>query len=540
MEKYIYASFEVINHHEVPLFLALGILLFALVAWIVFRVRIRPIKRDLKKAIAAINATSEIESEFYEQFEELNEKLRDNKLLKHSWSEFTETLIISDETATIRNSRESHIYFNLRNLTSDKINISFFQAFPNKLVGIGLLFTFIGLIAALYFASKGVTSPDIEVAKHELQKLLNAATFKFSTSIAGLLGSLFFSWGEKHTFHSISRQIHQICKMLDERLEFVTPEKLANEQLQQAIIQTEQLERFNTDLAVSIAGALKDPIADAFELKLQPLIEKIDNLASNIGGMNQTALEEMISKFGDRLNESAGKEMESLGATLNNLVDAIKDVTADMRSSMKEITDTLGAQILNLGGTMSTGANEFKDRMQGSADNINATIHTLNNAVDQFSSNIDALNTVSDQFRGMIGQISTLSSQFDEPIRNIKEASMPLNNIASGITNLIGSIVESQQTADASMHELKDTASNMSETSHHVMTTLDSYKNNFETVDKSVTHVFEEINRGLDAYTKNIQSFVSEIDGSFTDAVKILSGAIEELREAIEEMDDNK
>jgi hypothetical protein len=72
------------------------------------------------------------------------------------------------------------------------LNFPVWQALPNYFVGVGLLFTFFGLVAALQFAS-GAVAADIDEAQGALRNLLAAATFKFMTSICGLFSSIVFS-----------------------------------------------------------------------------------------------------------------------------------------------------------------------------------------------------------------------------------------------------------------------------------------------------------------------------------------------------------
>jgi hypothetical protein len=73
------------------------------------------------------------------------------------------------------------------------------QALPSYFTSIGLIFTFVGLVVALYFAARGFRSGDIEEARGAILNLLNAASFKFLTSVAALTGALLISlvgrWG---------------------------------------------------------------------------------------------------------------------------------------------------------------------------------------------------------------------------------------------------------------------------------------------------------------------------------------------------------
>lgn len=63
------------------------------------------------------------------------------------------------------------------------------RSLPGYFTSVGLIFTFVGLVVALYFASKGFRSGDAEQAKRAIVELLNAASFKFLTSVAALISA---------------------------------------------------------------------------------------------------------------------------------------------------------------------------------------------------------------------------------------------------------------------------------------------------------------------------------------------------------------
>jgi hypothetical protein len=65
----------------------------------------------------------------------------------------------------------------------ETLNLRLLQAIPNVLVGIGLLFTFLGLTAALYFASQGAAAHDVAQTQLSIRNLLDAAAFKLSSSL---------------------------------------------------------------------------------------------------------------------------------------------------------------------------------------------------------------------------------------------------------------------------------------------------------------------------------------------------------------------
>jgi hypothetical protein len=111
------------------------------------------------------------------------------------------------------------------------LTFTIFHRLPNYIVGFGLLFTFLEIM--LYFASSGVTGT-IDKAQHALGDLLNAATFKFLTSIAGLVCSIAFSLLYRWRIRAIDRAFDQLCAQLERLMSFIAPEQLAAKQLRKA------------------------------------------------------------------------------------------------------------------------------------------------------------------------------------------------------------------------------------------------------------------------------------------------------------------
>ncbi len=72
----------------------------------------------------------------------------------------------------------------------DRDRAGHIEALPGYLTSAGLIFTFVGLVAALFFAAKGFKAGSPDVARAAVQQLLGAASFKFLTSVAALVGAL--------------------------------------------------------------------------------------------------------------------------------------------------------------------------------------------------------------------------------------------------------------------------------------------------------------------------------------------------------------
>lgn len=130
-------------------------------------------------------------SDFAVGYSDLTRMLERNAVIGHAWGEFAETLV-PDERA-VRNTVRPQSFINIGAAREQFAGLKMMNAIPGYFVGLGLLFTFIGLVFALNKAAASTGAGSAEAMTHSLNELLSAATFKFGTSIAGLGSSLVLS-----------------------------------------------------------------------------------------------------------------------------------------------------------------------------------------------------------------------------------------------------------------------------------------------------------------------------------------------------------
>jgi hypothetical protein len=186
--------FELFKDETVAPNIALWLVAFAgtCAAWLVLRY-ILPLSLTLRERIAVVRRAKDTHA-FALTFDQVDKVLRQGRHFGHAWGEFRKGLIEPDPDEprpVIRNTVRPSFYLNLQDLG---LHFPGFHALPNVFVGLGLLFTFIGLVAALHFAAQGVGEADLDRTQIALTNLLHAATFKFHTSIAGLLSSIAFGF----------------------------------------------------------------------------------------------------------------------------------------------------------------------------------------------------------------------------------------------------------------------------------------------------------------------------------------------------------
>jgi hypothetical protein len=155
--------------------LATLLLLLAVVVLIGFLCFAAPQAIRMRSALAAIKGGTDRENErqkratFLRDYERINKALSSNRVTSTVWQEFRKGLMFrgSPKPTHILNSNPPQNFFNARNL---RVQYDFVRSLPNFFVGLGLLGTFIGLIAALTFSSQNLTGANNQ---EEIKQALN-------------------------------------------------------------------------------------------------------------------------------------------------------------------------------------------------------------------------------------------------------------------------------------------------------------------------------------------------------------------------------
>ncbi|WP_192499363.1 hypothetical protein [Skermanella pratensis] len=214
--------------------------------------RSKHLVRALDLAREELEKASDVAA-FSNRYPETDAALERNSVLGSRWREFRESLLIPHTSGRpIRTTSRPEVWFDLGLLRVPGIDIDlrYHAAMPNLLVGAGLLFTFIGLSAALATAG-GVVTGTASVRNDALKLLLETASFKFVTSLVGMFLSIVYAVLRKRVLNGVERALDKFRTALEERIPLMTPAALQQEANALLERQNTQLETFSTELALN-------------------------------------------------------------------------------------------------------------------------------------------------------------------------------------------------------------------------------------------------------------------------------------------------
>ena len=464
-------------------------------------------------------------------------------------------------------------YFNTANILSIRhINRQAMSAAAGMLVGIGVLGTFIGLTIGI-MGIAGVPLDDAKELKEGIKSLLEGMQTAFFTSVAGMLLSSIYTFFEKDALNRLTRTCVKLCEKLDELFFISELEKqqiLTNRQnklfLEQVAIIVHDIKSVDDDAneltignmlrdikqsneyQIDVLNAMAENICNGLGEKFKELADAIQNPAANMANgiveELKTAIKQMAESVETTVNSitkgNLDKVSEQLGSAIQSL-ETFPQTMALLSEKMQNNMEQLGKQIANINSeTAQVGAN-LADK-QASLNQQSVDI------LDKFQNGMNDTNEILKEVRNSLVEFEKLHQQAASTIEKIRNAASSVELASKNIDNAQTKFTTTNTNVFESIKKMLEKAiDDTQKTFDNIKATIDestNLKNDFETVQQNLGKIFEEMNNGLQEYSKAVSDNTAQIMSSFTtpmtDAIGSLKTAIDDLDSVVEQIPNKK
>lgn len=313
---------------------------------------------------------------------------RDVRLL---WSEFDESLVITEDQNKIFNTLDASYFFNAKTLASGLTGSRLLAAVPSFLVALGVLGTFVGLTIGL--SGLDGTSGEVETLKSGINELISGATVAFMTSVWGVFFSLILNFIEKLVEGNVLNKISKLQQRIDGLYQHIPAEQsLLNisEYSKESKHALQELhERIGDRLQETLSGmsdAMQHAVTDALNTVMAPAIQA---LVQNSSDQSNQVLTALVEQFMSGM-ASAGREQSG----------QMQQAAADVNTAVSSIGERLDHLFTNLSGQQSQQLELAREQSTA-----------FSNQLQQLTSTADAKQ---EQLEQRFGQLmSSLSSQIE-------------------------------------------------------------------------------------------------------------------------------
>ncbi len=543
-----------------------GCLLFFLWHLIGFWKKVKPVRVEVEVAVKAISAAAS-PTEFAERFEEIRERIEALPLLRHGWLEFTEALILPDGEAhdgrlVIRNTRHPQNYFSQRYLLAPRANLRIYNALPNMLTGLGILGTFVGLVAGIWLAAPGLNSQDINDAKGALQILLHGAALAFITSIAGLVLSIAYSFFEKRVLHKFEGAVGALNNALERRMDFESVERIADRSFEEARKQTNVLSTFSNDLAIALGQQMELSVTAPMGELFREMKDSLDALAKNQSRASDETIERLIQEFARSIQGSAGEEMKNLAATMERVSGDLERQISSMAEGQRQIQESTQKTIHDLAQSFDQASQRLQadlfalmtDIVRGVKGAVSdmtgllreATLESTENMKrisEQFAQSMQTLQQTVIGIVEITRRTDSLLERIDQLVAQSHDATGALSSIITSLQEVAADIQVSSGNISESVFQLKQAeqlsaqaSQSLSQLHRETTEMWKHYVERFKSTDQALEKVFDELTEGLSRYAQMTRDYVGQLDAHAGKICSQLGGAVQDLQSVVEEI----
>lgn len=529
-------------------------------------------RRLVTAAQGSSSKRTDVRACFAVNFNGTRQELERNWLIGHDWIKFEETLFDTDSGKAIGNTVRPQAFFNSGIARERLSGLKMMNAVPGYFVGIGLLLTFIGLVFALYKAGAAAAAGDAERMAGEMGQLLQIATFKFSTSIAGLGASIFLSLLFRWYFIQIDGAFDRFNASLEGGLVYAAPQAISmdiSRTLQDQLVQLKDITQgqFFARMGSEIAPRLNAAIVEA----MAPMAEQIGSAVGSLTTNSQLAA----------VAESLRQTMEKANAEMDvALGTAAGGASAKLEAAMGAVMEKLDRQIIQIGDSIGAMQQAMGEQGDQARRHIEASVshsvevqkslladfqHVVQSLSDQLRAALEeALVSVGQRFaelstsmRAIEGALTSqkvaleaasrearkTAQAFGESATSVRAATVPLVTVGdkfSGVTEkLAASVQTTLETLSVAKEEVATLASSLSATNEKTGSFWSSFSAKFDEVDTALAKAVETLSRSTSDQQQRLEGHVREVDQGLAEAIEKLSPLLASLLESAEAIADS-
>lgn len=384
-----------------------------------------------------------------------------------AWDEFSETIVLDDVAGPLRlrNSIRPASFLNVEDLG---FGPGSFRILPTVFVSLGLLLTFLGLVAALsdFAASMQASGPGTEM-EAAMTAFMQIASAKFVMSLVGLMCSILFGLLLRTQMDRLEGDLHNLCAALERRLVFVSLEDIGLRQLRAANEQREHLKEIGFSMVAELRkplDALPEQISKSISAQMEPIFQKVGSLGTssmeNLVGDLSSQLSHSVGNALNRASESLGEASDRIGQMIDRMNASNSQAGEGLQAALGQLSASLGdlrAEVAATGtaasSAMTQGADQLlavmNDTLSGIRDNTSEGARAMQAAAE-------AMREAAESFRD---QISSAAADGANAVR----AQMQATSSEAGHA-VTGAGTQLLATFAATSQQIADLGKDMSET----------------------------------------------------------------------------
>lgn len=429
--------------------------------------------------------SSEARDAFSDRFFEIDEKMlevphREARQLRRAWEEYRETIVDQNAKVIQNTVRPEYFFVGLAH------GYRAMGWFANIAIAVGLLFTFLGIIAAL---STLDLSGGPEAMQSQLNELMQVAGAKFWASVGGILASILLRSVDYRFSNSLDEQLYRLCDLLEHGMAYLPPQRIASDQLRQLEEQTPAMKAFAEQIAVLLDEALErqfTPMVASLG-SIQQGIEKISGdggaaihkVVSERAGAELGNLSDAISAMTLTLGtmaERIEKQTSSADQQIDEAVRRFAQASEEMRAAFGELNKNFAAVAERLRADSEEASEQARQRMSDLMDRLGTTLDDMRTKMAQSTEAFGRETQNAARQAAQSGQ-TAMQDSFETFVQRFNEAGKPLVEEMKKASTSIGTAATSLESGNRALGDYSRGIADVADRSSDIATSLATVAN---------------------------------------------------------------
>ncbi len=376
------------------------------------------------------------------------------------------------------------------------VNKPFCDQLGGIMSGLGILFTFIGLVYGL----RNFDATTVDVMQSSTQALMAGIKIAFLTSIFGLIYSLLFGLSYKKLLKDSLETLYDFQDTFEESVRPVNEHAAENAMVRLQMEQNAALQQFGTNIG--------DQVSDAIITLMKPTVDELQRTITQYVTVaiedQRAGMEKVVRYFLDSMNSSLG-----------NIFIQLKTRTEELTRWEKDMIDSISVMTAGMGRTTQDLA-EAQTRTR-------AIVSTMGDYTDAIEKLTASQRGVIDRMRALMDDYQNRHAQEEEYLRSVaaaSEAAERNTRDSRQVAEAVASIAAGIQTANS------DNARQVSAAGQLISQSAASIQTMSQSVTADVTAAAERLERAAGDLDSSLARTVGDSLAMMDDSISRLTNCL--------------
>ncbi|HBJ84203.1 MAG TPA: hypothetical protein DDZ88_10125 [Verrucomicrobiales bacterium] len=344
-----------------------------------------------------------------------------------------------------------------RHLLELNVHVSFYRAWPNYLVGLGLCVTFLGLAVVIGNAGDVLATAKMESSNDALRDLLVAASSKFWSSLIAVLCSIgygvFFRW----TSQEMNRAVSLLAADLSRCVKVVTAGELQYESVTRLRASEQHQAVMATGIGLLKAGLENNQTnsAEQHRVLLEKLQAVADSLINKFGTLGADIGSGIASGLGKEITgemREAANHMRGISEEFKHLTGKVKEQSSAIAANFSQSSDSAKAvaecfgQIPGTVEPVKQAALILHHAAEVIATNIGKTVQENENLTERWKELADLVQSLDAELGKAVGSVAEVFPNYADKLNDFSERwETAMDKALSGLKSSIEDLERSHE-----------------------------------------------------------------------------------------------